>query len=82
MLTFFLFHSIEMKQKALYYGGNGIIRNIFHEDIRSINIYEADIKNIVLSDKDSYRNKNSFEYFIGYIHKGNAFLAPLCIKLL
>ena len=30
--------------------------------------------------KRSY-SKDSFKYFIGYRHKGNVFLSPLCIKL-
>ena len=34
-----------------------------------------------LSDKKSYGNKNSFKCFIGYRHKGNAFPAPLSIKI-
>ena len=30
--------------------------------------------------KDSFGKKGSFKYFIGYIHEGNAFPIPLCIK--
>ena len=33
-----------------------------------------------MSKKDSYRNKGSYKYFIGYTHKGNALTAPLCKK--
>ena len=33
-----------------------------------------------MSKIDSYRKKGSFKYFIGYIHKGNAFPIPICIK--
>ena len=35
----------------------------------------------MLSKKDSYGNKGSFKYFIGYIHIGNAFPIQLCTKL-
>ena len=46
----------------------------------NININEVDIEEIVLSHKKSY-SKDSFKYFIGYRHKGNAFPSPLCVKL-
>ena len=39
-----------------------------------------DIKRTALSDKKSY-GKDSFKYFIGYRHEGNAFASPLCIRL-
>ena len=35
---------------------------------------------IVLFDKKPYGNEDSFKYFIGYRHKGNAFPSPLCIE--
>ena len=43
-------------------------------------INEVDIKIIALSDKKSL-SKDSFKYVIGYIHEGNGFPSPLCIKL-
>ena len=33
-----------------------------------------------MSGKKSYV-KESFKYFIGYRHEGNAFLSPLCVEL-
>ena len=59
-----------MEQEALYFCENDIIKN------------EVDIKTIskVLSNKKSYGNKDLFNYFIWYRHKGNAFPAPLRIK--
>ena len=69
-----------MEQEAVYFGENGIIKSAFHKNKRPININEVDIEEIVLSHKKSYI-KDSFKYFIGYRHKGNAFLSPLCIKL-
>ena len=33
----------------------------------------------MLSHKKLY-GKDSFKYFIGYGHKGNAFRSPLCVK--
>ena len=34
----------------------------------------------MLPNKESYGNKGSYKYFIGYIHKGNPLSSPLCIK--
>ena len=69
-----------MEQEAVYFGENGIIKSAFHKNKRPININEVDIEEIVLSHKKSY-SKDSFKYFIGYRHKGNAFPSPLCVKL-
>ena len=69
-----------MEQEAVYFGENGIIKSTFHKNKRPININEVDIEEIVLSHKKSY-SKDSFKYFIGYRHKGNAFPSPLCVKL-
>ena len=69
-----------MEQEAVYFGENGIIKSAFHKNKRPININEVDIKEIVLSHKVSY-SKDSFKYFIGYRHKGNAFPSPLCVNL-
>ena len=33
----------------------------------------------MLSNKESYGNKDSYKYFTGYINKGNP--SPLCIKV-
>ena len=33
-----------------------------------------------MSDKKPYV-KESFKYFIGYRHEGNAYSSPLCVKL-
>ena len=57
-----------------------IIKSVFHKNKKAININEVDIKRIALSDKKSY-GKDSFKYFIGYRHEGNAFPTPLCIIL-
>ena len=68
-----------MQQDAVYFGENGIIKSAFHKNKRPININEVDIEEIVLSYKKS-NGKDSFKYFIGNRHKGNAFPSQLCIK--
>ena len=35
---------------------------------KSININKVDIKRIVLSNKESFGNKGSHKYFVGYIY--------------
>ena len=69
-----------MEQKVIYLGENVIIKSVFHKNKKPITINEADIKQIVLSYKKSC-SKDSFKYFIGCRHKGNAFPSPLCVKL-
>ena len=69
-----------MEQEATSFGENDILKSDFHRNKRSININEVDIERIALSDKKSL-NKDSFKYFIGYRHEGNAFPSPLFIKL-
>ena len=69
-----------MEQKVIYLGENGIIKRAFHKNKKPININEAGIKQIVLTYKKSC-SKDSFKYFIGCRHKGNAFPSPLCVKV-
>ena len=68
-----------MEEEAIYFGENRIIKRAFHKNKKPININELDIKEIVLFHKKSY-DKDSFKYFIGYRHEGNAFPPPLCVK--
>ena len=69
-----------MEQEALYFGENGIIKSAFHKNKNPINTNEVDFKEILWSHQKS-NGKDSFKCFVGYRHKGNAFLSPLCIKL-
>ena len=45
-----------------------------------IKIEDIDGNNILVSKKESYGNKNSLKYFIGY--NDNDIIRPLCIRLL
>ena len=69
-----------MEQEAVCFGENDIIKSAFHKNKKPININEVDTEEIVLFHKKSYR-KDSFKYFLGYRHKGNAFPSPLFVKL-
>ena len=56
------------------------IRKItFHKNKKINNIEEIDVNNILVSKKESYGNKNSLKYFIGY--NDNDIIRPLCIRL-
>ena len=65
----------------MYFGENDIIKSAFHKNKKLSNINEVEIEEIILCHKTSH-GKDSFKYFIGYRHKGNAFPSPLCVKLL
>ena len=79
-MIFFSFLSIKMEKEGNHFGENGIRKSVFHKNKRPININEEDIERIKLSYKKSY-GKDSFKYFIGYRHEGNAFPSLLCVKL-
>ena len=66
----------------MVFGEEGIIKNKFHIYEISVSIDKVDIKRIMLSKKESYGNKGSYKYFIGYIYiyEGTAFPSTLCIK--
>ena len=70
-----------MKPKVLGYGETCINKNEFHKITTSINIDEVDINKIILFDKTSYGNRDSFKYYIGYRHKSEALPSPLNTKL-
>ena len=67
-----------MEQAVLHSGENSIIKSTFHKNKKTINVNKVDIKRIALSHKKSL-SKDSFKYFMGYRHEGNAFPCPLCI---
>ena len=69
-----------MEQEAIYFRENGIIISAFHKNKKPININEVAVERIALSDKKPL-SKDSFKYFIGYRHEGNAFPSALCIEL-
>ena len=56
-----------------------IKKNSFYKNKKINNIEDIDVNNILVSKKESYGNKNSFKYFIGY--NDNDIIRPLCIRL-
>ena len=58
-----------------------LLKKHFTKKTTSVNINEIEINRIVLFGKNSYGNKGSSKRYIGYWHKGEAFLSPLNIRL-
>ena len=60
------------RQKILIKTGisqkNGCYFSKYHMHEKSININKVDIKRIVLSNKESFGDKGSHKYFVGYIY--------------
>ena len=68
-----------MSGKNINFNDKKIKKSIFYKNKAINNIEEIDVNNILVSKKESYGNKNSFKYFIGYNDNYN--IRPLCIRL-
>ena len=68
-----------MSGKNINFNDKKIKKSIFYKNKTINNIEEIDADNILVSKKESYSNKNSFKYFIGY--NDNDIIRPVCIKL-
>ena len=70
---------MRMSEKNINFNDKKILKSIFYQNKAINNIEEIDVNNILVSKKESYGNKNSFKYFIGYYDNG--VIRPLCIRL-
>ena len=52
--------------KNEYFDDKKIKKNSFYKNKNINNIEDIDVDNILVSKKESYGNKNSLKYFIGY----------------
>ena len=68
-----------MSGKNITFDNKKIKRNSFYKNKKINNIEDIDVNNILVSKKESYGNKNSFKYFIGY--NDNDIIRSLCILL-
>ena len=68
-----------MSGKNIYFKSKKIKKSNFYKDKKINDVEEIDANNILASKEESYGNKNSLKYFIGYNDNGN--IRPLCIKL-
>ena len=53
-----IFVQYKMSEKILIFDNNGIIKNAFHKRRQPIDVDRANIKRVVISNKDSYGIKN------------------------
>ena len=68
-----------MSGKNINFNDKKIRKSTFCKNKPINNIEDINVNNILVSKKESYDNKNSVKYFIGY--NGNDIIRPLCIKL-
>ena len=68
-----------MSRKNINFNDKKIRKSNFYENKKKIQIDDIDANNILVSEKESYGNKNSFKYFIGY--NDNDIIRQLCIEI-
>ena len=70
-----------MSGKNINFNDKKIRKSNFYKNKKINNIEDIDFNNILVSKKESYDNKNSLKYFIGYDDNDNDIIRPLCIRL-
>ena len=55
-----------MSGKNITFNNKKIRKSTFYKNKKINNIEDIDVNNILVSKKESYVNKNSYKYFIGY----------------
>ena len=65
--------------RFLHFDDKKILKSSFYKDKKINNIEDIDVNNISISKKESYGNKNSLKYFIGY--NDSDIIRPLYIRL-
>ena len=70
-----------MSGKNINFNDKKIRKSNFYKNKKINNIEDIDFNNILVSKKESYDNKNSLKYFIGYNDNDNDIIRPLCIRL-
>ena len=68
-----------MSEKNINFDDKKIKRSSFYKNKKINNIDDINVNNILVSEKEPYRTKNSHKYFIGYNDNDN--IRPLCIRL-
>ena len=68
-----------MSGKNINFDDKKIKKSAFYKNKKIYSTDDIDADNILVSKKESYGNKNSLKYFIGY--NDNDVIRPLCIKL-
>ena len=68
-----------MSRKKINFDDKKIKKSSFYKDKKINNIEDINVNNILVSKKESYSNKKSIKYFIGY--NDNDIFRLLCKKL-
>ena len=68
-----------MSEKNINFNDKKIRKSDFCKNKKLNRIDDIDVNKILVSKKESYDNKNSLKYFIGY--NDNDASRPLCIRL-
>ena len=68
-----------MSGKNINFNDKRIKKSIFYKNKRIYSTDDINVNNILVSKEETYRNKNSFKYFIG--NNDNHNIRPLCIRL-
>ena len=68
-----------MSGKNINFDDKKIKKYAFYKNKKIKNIEDTNVNKILVSKKESYGNKNSLKYFIGY--NDNDVIRPLCIRL-
>ena len=68
-----------MSGKNINFNDKKLRKSYFYKNKKINNIEDIDVNNRLVSKKESYGNKNSLKYFIGY--NDDDIIRPLCIRL-
>ena len=68
-----------MNEKNINFDDKKIRKSNFHKNKKRNNVEDINVNNILVSKRESYGNKNSLKYFIGY--NDNDIIRLLCIRL-
>ena len=68
-----------MSGKNINFNDKKIKKSTFYKNKAINNNEDINVNNILVSKKESYGNKSSFKYFIGY--NDNDIIRPLCKRL-
>ena len=79
MNVFFLINIRRMSRKNITFNNKKIRKSTFYKNKTINDIENLDVNNTLISKKESYGNKSSFKYFIGY--NDNDIIRTLCIRL-
>ena len=67
-----------MSGKNIIFDDKKINKSNFHRNKKLFNIYDIDVNQILVSNKEPYVKKSSFKFYTGY--NDNHYIRPLCIK--